>query len=203
MKHKVLLFIVLAFFLIVNTTYFWEVPLGLWAIPIFLLLIGAYILLLGVLLWLLYKVITEKGKRRARLISLTVLAAVLASVSYKPSGLIDFTQFEAEDLLVARQEGTANCMTTLKLKADGTFKERSVCFGIDETTGNYHLKHDTIYFDHIRSNNPKSLHYAFAVIRPPRYATAALAVVYFKNTNDTMGYELGIIKNNLHQQNKQ
>lgn len=197
MKHKILLFIVLSFFLMINTTYFWEIHLGSWMILISLLLMVVYVSLVGVLLWLAFKVIEEKDKRRVRMISLSVLVPVLALVFYKPSGLIDFTQFEAKDILVAQQEGTANCMTTLKLKVDGTFKERSVCFGIEETTGNYYIKRDTIYFEPIHSSNPKSLQYTFAVIRPSKYASSTMAVVYFKKPNDTIGYELGITRNNL------
>lgn len=195
-KYKILIGISIIFFLFVNTTYFWETPLGAWAIPIFLIELGLYAGLMVALLWLLYKVVVQTPGRRQRLIAISIITSVLLLVYYRPQGLIDFTKYEAADVLIAAQEGTANCRTTLRLKADHTFKERSVCFGIEETTGTYRIQNGTIYFSNIYQNNPESKQHAFALIRPSKYAATPMSVVYLKHAKDSIGYELGITKMN-------
>lgn len=175
--------------------YFWEGKLGFFAFPVFALLVVIYLTLIIALIRQIYFWIKGKFIEKQRLFKIGLLAIVLASVLYKPFGFIDFEKFEGNDLLIAEREGSANCTTTLKLKDDFTFKERSVCFGVTETKGVYHIQNDTIYFDNARGDE----HYAFAVIRPSKFSNHKIIgnLVRFKDVADTTGRELWITKNEL------
>ena len=48
MKQKVLIIATAVFFLLVNTSYFWEGKLGFYAMPVDLLLVVYYVVLAGV-----------------------------------------------------------------------------------------------------------------------------------------------------------
>src|SRR5262245_33920223 len=139
MRRKALLLTTIIFFLLVNTTYFWEGKLGMLAFPAFLLLVMVYGILLIALAWQLFQAGKEKFSDRSRLLIIVSLTAVLALTYFMPAGLIDFDILEGEDLLVAEREGTANCMTTFRFKEHLTFRERTVCFGVDEVKGTYHI----------------------------------------------------------------
>jgi hypothetical protein len=86
-----------------------------------------------------------------------------------PFGLINFDKLEGNNVLVAEKEGAANCMTTLKLKDDFTFRERSVCFGVTEIKGNFHIENDTIYFDNVSLGRHENEFYKFAVIESSKF----------------------------------
>ena len=90
-------------------------------------------------------------------------------------------------------------MTTLKLKDDFTFKEKSICFGVTEIKGNYHLQNDTIYFDNINAGRTESEFYKFAVIKPSKFDNSKILgdLIRYKNLNDTVGDFLWITKNDL------
>lgn len=127
-----------------------------------------------------------------------ILGVVLIVTFLYPGGLVDFEKYEGKDLLVARAEGSANCMTTLKLKEGNKFVERSVCFGIREVKGHYKIKRDTIFFDRI--DYPESGdYYAFAVIKQSDSTelNALGNLVRFKDYKDSVGKKLPIIKNIL------
>lgn len=115
------------------------------------------------------------------------------------SGLIDFDQFEGNNVLVAQREGAANCMTTLKLKDDFTFKEQSICFSVTENNGNYHLQNDTIYFDNVSVGVHEDKFYEFAVIEPSKFDKSGkyFELIRYKNLTDTVGHSLWITKNEL------
>jgi hypothetical protein len=199
MKQKGLIIITIAFFLIVNTTYFWEGKLGLFAMPTFLILVLVYLGLAIVLLRQLYFVFKEKFADKFRLLTLGLLAAVLSLTFFFPFGVIDFDRLSGDDLLVAQREGAANCMTTFKLKSNKTFIEKSVCFGVTEIKGNYKLVHDTIYFQNVELGRHEDGFYKFAIIRPSKYNKDSkhFDLVRFKDFSDTAGHVLWIVKNNL------
>lgn len=201
MKNKGLLITAVIFFVTVNTTYYWEGKLGLYAFPAFLILVAIFLGLGIALIRQICFLVIEKFADPKRLINIGVLAIVLALTFLRPFGLIDFDKLEGDDVLVAEREGAANCMTTLKLKDDFTFSERSVCFGISETKGNYRLQNDTIYFDNVSIGRHESGFYEFAVINPSKRENSKILgdLVRYKEVTDTKGHELWIIKNDLHQ----
>lgn len=195
MKNKGLLIITIIFFLIVNTTYYWEGKLGLFAFPAFLILVAIYFGLIIALVTQLYFSIKEKLTEKTRLINIGILTLVLTLTFLRPFGLIDFDKFEGNNILIAQREGTANCMVTLKLKDNFTFNERSVCFGVTKTKGNYHIQNDTIYFDNVS----EGWFYKFAVVKPSKFNKDGkhFDLIRYKSLTDTIGYELLIIKNDL------
>lgn len=200
LKNKGLLITTIIFFLIVNTTYYWEGKLGLFAFPVFLLLAAVYLGLVVALIRQIYFLIKEKIKVKTRLISIGLLTVVLILTFLKPFGLIDFDKLEGEDVLVAQREGAANCNTTLKLKDDFTFIERTVCFGVTEIKGEYRLQNDTIYFDNVSFGRQESDFYMFAVVQPSKFSNSGkqFDLIRYQNFQDTIGHTLWVTKNEIH-----
>ena len=147
----------------------------------------------------LFFAIREKFIDKQRLVIIGTLVFVLTVTLLKPNGLINFDKLQGKDLLVAEREGAANCMTTLKLKENNMFIERSVCFGVMEIKGNYELKGDTIFFIDIGFVRHESGYYKFAVIRKSdTEKTKYLGdIVMYKSYSDTTGRDLWITKNEL------
>ncbi|MBE8715266.1 hypothetical protein [Sphingobacterium hungaricum] len=195
-KSKGLFKIAIIFFLLVNTSYYWEGKLGLFAFPVFLLLFIVYLFLAAELLIQFFFLLKEKFADKSRLLYSGFLTTVLIVVFFRPYGLIDFEKFEADNLLIAERESVANCKTVLKLKDDFTFKERNVCFGVMESTGKYYIQNDTIYFDNVRTSILNDYHYQFAVIKTED--ENHFDFVRYESLTDTVGNGLWITKNELH-----
>ena len=187
-------------FILVNTAYFWEGQLGLWAIPVTLALIIYAVILVGLFIQQLAVAFKEKFTGKRRLLSLLLQLLILLSVCFVPTGIIDFDRLSGKDVFVAEREGAANCLTTLKLKDNGIFIQRQVCFGINEIKGNYIIKNDTIFFINITHNREVDSFYSYAVLKPSvingkKKITADLFEYY--NKTDTTGYPLWVAKNDL------
>jgi hypothetical protein len=203
LKNRGLLITTIIFFLIVNTTYYWEGKLGLFAFPVFLILVIIYFGLAIAFIRQIYFGIREKLKDKSRLLIILLLTLVLTLTFFKPFGLLNFDELEGENVLVAEREGAANCMTTLKLKDNFTFRERNVCFGVTEIKGNYHLQNDTIYFDNVSVGRHENEFYKFAVIKPSKFNKDGkhFDLTRYKSLTDTVGHELWITKNDLNKLN--
>lgn len=203
MKNRVLIISAIAFFLIVNTSYFWMTMLGRGslAMGVFFALIIIFLVLLIALLWQIYLAIRERAANKPRLVTIGVLLLVLLLTFLKPSGIINFEKFESKNVLVASAEGAANCTTTLKLKDDYKFKETVVCFGVSEVRGDYRIQNDTIYFSNINCSDIVDTceYYQFAVIEPSKFSinNNPLDLVLYKSSTDTVGYSIPIIENEL------
>ena len=100
----------------------------------------AYFGLAIALLRQIYFSVKEKFKQNHRFILIGLLTTVLLLTYFKPLGIVDFDKFEGTDILIAEREGAANCLTTLKLKDDYTFRERIGCFGVSEIKGTAKFK---------------------------------------------------------------
>ncbi|MVZ65372.1 hypothetical protein GQF61_05855 [Sphingobacterium sp. DK4209] len=111
MKNKGLLLTIIIFFLIVNTTYYWEGKLGFFAFPAFLILVIIFLGLGVALTRQIYFLIKEKFTDKKRIIIIGLLTLVLLLTFKKPFGLIDFDKLEGGNVLIAKREGSANCMT--------------------------------------------------------------------------------------------
>ena len=198
MKRNKLLLATLFFFLLVNTGHFWEWRYGFLWLVLFIITIIGYIFFPVALLIQIYLIVKEKFKNRRRVILVAVLAIVLMLTYWKPTGLINFEQWEGKDLLVAEREGSANCFTKLKLKANNTFIERSICFGIGKISGSYQIKNDTIFFSntHIEGDGK---YYQFAVIKKSESQNKKIIgeLVLYNEIADTNPHRLWIIKNEL------
>ncbi len=199
MKNKGLFITSVIFFLLVNTTYYWEGKLGLFAIPVFALLVAVYFGLAIALLRQIYFSVKEKFKQKHRFILIGVLTTVLLLAYLKPFGIVDFDKLEGTDILIAEREGAANCSTTLKLKDDSTFRERISCFGVSEIKGTFRVANDTIYFDNIKLGRQEEGFYKFAVIKPTKFDNSKIFgdLIRYKDLTDTVGDFLWIIKNDI------
>jgi len=199
MKNKILLLITFILFLIVNTAFFWEGKLGSFAMILSVILVIVYGVLTISLLYQIYLAILEKLKNKQRLISISIVAVVLVLIYFKPDGIIDFEKFQGNDLLIAEREGAANCYTTLKLKEDSKFVEKSICFGISEVTGKYSIKGDSIFFSDVQLGRDGSEYYQFAVIKQSTSENKKIIgeLKRFMNYSDTLPHELWITKNEL------
>jgi len=202
LKNKGLIITTAVFFLLVNTTYFWEGKLGFLAFPAFIILVAVYVRLLVGLFRQIYFAIKEKFKDRQRLLVMSILIIVLTLTFFRPEGFVDFDKLQGADLLIASREGGGNCTTTLKLKENNRFIERSVCFGLTEIKGTYKLINDTIYFQNVKRGRNEKEYYKFAVIKQSKYSNEKEVVdfVRYTNSNDTIEFELLITKNDLKKQ---
>lgn len=199
MKQKGLVYATIVFFLLLNTTYYWEGKMGLFAMVTFLLLILYFLILMVLFLEQVYFAAKEKFKNIQRLFLIGIMVIVLSLSFLYPNGIIDFSKFENESIFIAQREGAANCMTTLRLRDDNTFHEWNVCFGVTETKGTYHVKGDTIYFERVSHSRQDSKFYKFAIIKyPETNSEKNLGIlVRFKDNSDASGTPLWIIKNEL------
>jgi len=199
MKNKILLLTTFILLLIVNTTFFWEGKLGFFAMVLSLILVIVYGVLIISLLYQIYLAIREKFKSTQRLISISIVAVVLVLIYIRPDGIINFEKFQGNDLLIAEREGAANCYTTLKLKENKKFIEKSICFGVSEITGKYSIKGDSIFFSDVQLGRDKSEYYQFAVIKQSASENKKIIgeLKRFMNYGDTLPHELWITKNEL------
>jgi hypothetical protein len=199
MKHKGLLITTILFFLLINTTYYWEGKLGAFAVLTTLLLIITFLVLTVLLFKQIYISIKEKFIDKQRLILIVILILTLGLTFFFPGGIINFEKFESNSILIAQREGVANCMTTLRLKANKKFNERNVCFGVNDITGTYYLKEDTIFFDYDSKNRQGKRYYKFAIIKNigTNNTKHKGELVRYIDYSDTTGITLWIIKNEL------
>lgn len=167
----------------------------------FLILVIGYIVLAIGLLRQLILAIRERFTKKYRIFTIVFVLSILIITLLKPYGLVDFDKFSGQDLLIAQREGTANCMTTFKLKENNKFVERSVCFGVSEIDGDFEIINDTIYFSNVNLPRGDTSYYDFALIMPSRFGTVnnKFDLIRYENKNDTIGHELWIIKNEFNE----
>lgn len=199
MKNKGLIIITIIFFLTVNTTYYWEGKLGLFAFPAFLILVVVYLGLGFALIRQIYFAIREKFIDKVRLINIGLLTIVLILTFLSPFGLIDFDKLEGGNVLIAEREGSANCMTRLKLKDNFTFTEKRTCFGVEEMKGTFHIKNDTIYFAVQNFDRDENEFYKFATIESSKVNKDKnqFELKLYKSLTDKTVHKLWITKNDL------
>ena len=202
MKYKGLIILSVVFFLVVHTAYFWEPKLASWGLLVMLLLVIVFMTLAGLFLSHLVMLIKERFRNRQRVIVAAVLFVAAGTALLWPAGIIDFDQLAGKDLLIAKREGAANCMTVLKLKENNTFIERNMCFGTTEVKGSYTIKGDTILFTNAKPGRSNEKYYMYATIIKKNkiehgtYKTVGDLVLY-KDKKDTTGYKLWITKNDF------
>ncbi len=186
----------IAFFIVISTNNFWEGLLGFWTFPAFLLLGIIYLILLIYFIRQFVIAAKEKFADKHRVLILSVLLFVLSIVVIKPYGMINFDNLMGRDLLIAQQEGAANCTTTIKLKKGGRFLMRYICFGVTDVRGKYSIENDTIYFEYGKNQQQRTKHYEFAVIEEQNNPSDGYigTISLFINKTDTIGYPLRIIK---------
>lgn len=198
MSRIILTIVTVTFFLLVNTTYFWEGKMEEFGMFTFLGLVVYFFVLFFLLIYQVQLSIKEKHTKRKRTLLILLMMTVLNTTLLYPRGLITFEKFESPSILIAQREGAANCTTTLKLKENKQFVETSVCFGISEITGTYRVVNDTIYFENVSLGRTNEEFYEFAVIKSiPKNDRYVGEIVRFKNRTDTTGITLWVIKNEL------
>ena len=111
------------------------------ALPIF-----CSIVLLVRLIKKVYRLIKGTDRTKQNVVECLVMAASLGLIVAYPSGIVRFPNVGAPIKLKAFHEAAGGCGNTLYLREDGSFVERSVCFGIFDRKGTYRISHDTIYF---------------------------------------------------------
>jgi hypothetical protein len=200
LRYKPLIIISLAFFIVVNTQYFWETELGFGLIMIvYPALLILFITLFISLISQIYKAIRQKFKDKQQNIFILGISLVLGLTIFRPVGLIDFESFDGKTMLLAEgREGAAHCKTVLELKENKKFREREVCFGIKRCSGYYSYSKDTVQFqaDELRMNGEA---FSFGVIKSEVHIlTKAEGTLFlYRNMSDTMPQMLSINKNEL------
>lgn len=198
MKTNKLTISTLLYFLIINTSYFWEGTLEIFTIPVFLFLFIIYLVFTFLLFKNSYLVLKESFKNPNRLLLVVLLILTLTTTFLKPFGLIDFERFESKDILIAQREGVANSTMTLKLEENNTYTTKEVCFGITKTRGNYKIIGDTIYFENSNTYRAERKFYNYAVLKTKKVKNKTyFELECFSHKQDTIGHPLKIIKNKL------
>ncbi len=132
-------------FVIINTQNYWIAEIGLLLFPIFLILLIGCIVLFLILVKSAFKILHSDKKSTGAIIQWILSILLLASIIAFPGGIVE-KQY-APTKIKAFKEGAGGCGNTLYLREDGTFLDRSVCFGIQEIEGRYQISNDTIYFN--------------------------------------------------------
>jgi hypothetical protein len=160
-----------------------------------LLLLVSFLVLTGILIRQIYFTIKERFGDKKRLSLIALMSLILILAVFYPFGIINFERFEGNNLLFAQIEGSANCTVTFKFKADFTFTKRTICFGIEDVSGTYQLKGDTVFLTK-PSNRLSGIDYAYGVIeKNPGVNTKCLR--FYKSSTDTNGIAFAIIENKL------
>lgn len=201
-QYKRLIILSGVFFLVVQTSYFWELWLESLSMLLVFLLFIVFMTLAGLFVSHLVMLIKERFRNRQRLIVAAVLFVAVSTTILKPAGLIDFDRLTGKDLFIAMREGSANCQSILKLKDNNTFVERDLCFGISEIKGNYSIKGDTIFFSNVKPNRSNRQYYMYSVIKRKNkiendYYKSVGDLILYKDKKDTTGYKLWITKNDF------
>ena len=146
---KPLIFSILLF-LAVTTQFLWAKKV--WVFILYAL--GAYSLLFICVVALfvcfvrkVYRLIKGTDRTKQNGIECLVMAATLCLIVAYPLGIVRGPQEEeVPTKFKAFHEGGGGCGSTLYFREDGSFVDRSVCFGIEEKKGSYRISNDTIYF---------------------------------------------------------
>ena len=190
MKRKGLITATLLFFLLINTAYYWEADLGVFAMLSTLAMICYFFVLVFMLLGQLFFASKEKFADRQRIYLVGGMTIVLLLAFLYPRGIINFEKLEGDTVLIAQNEGAANCTTTLKLRHNKKFVQQSSCFGLSEVTGTYQIKGDTIIFENVSPGRNSTDFYKCAVLTKG-------SVHLLRSSKDTTWYPLAIIKNDM------
>ena len=167
--------------------------LGFIGMFIFFGLLGVFVVLCILLVFQLYYLLKRRFREKDRNISSAVLAGVVMITVFFPRGLIDRNMFRASNVLVAWQEGSANCRTYLELKEDNTFVETGYCFGTSEVSGNYTRSGDTIYFHNTESSDGRYGYTSrFAVLYKAENSDTFSGLLKYEDATDTFGYPMHI-----------
>jgi hypothetical protein len=201
-KYKRLIILSAVFFLVVQTSYFWEPWLEFLGLLLVFLLVIVMMTLVGLFISHLVMLIKERFRNRQRVIVAAVLFVVVCTTFLKPTGLIDFDRLADKDLFIAMREGAANCQSVLKLKDNNTFVARELCWGISEIKGAYAIKGDTIFFTNVKPGRGDNHYYMYSVIKKKNkiehgYYKSVGDLVLYKDKKDTTGHILWITKNDF------
>ncbi|MGM5630987.1 hypothetical protein O2K51_08800 [Apibacter raozihei] len=198
-SYKLLLLIVILFLLAVNTQYYWEVWIGDYALAVYLILFIGYLSLVVALLYQIYFSVEENFKNKSRLIINLLIAGILIFIYNKPMGIMNYDEWEDENLLIAEAEGIANCMIRVKFKNDQSFVERDICFGVDVMKGSYILRNDTLFlYQNFLFSRSKD-YYVFALFKTDNDGDGKSddKLLLYRSVNDTLPIMLNIRKNKL------
>jgi len=199
LKNKGLITTTIIFFIIVNTSYYWQVKLDFLAFPVFLTLFLVFLGLSIALIRQIYFAFKDRFNDKKRILTIGLLTTVLVLTFIKPFGVVNFEKFKAKNILIAEREGVAGCMMTLKLKENNTFTAKSVCFGMTETKGNFKFRNDTIYFEDVELGRGDKDFYKFAVIKPLKFNNdnKHFELLSFVSEKDTIGHGLKVTLNKM------
>ncbi len=196
MNNKSLLLTTIAFFLLVTVSDYWVWEMGMWILPITLFLVIVFMVLLIKCFFQLAKAKKEKFSNPSRNWTFAVSSILLVLIFLWPQGMINFEKLEGENILVAHREGLANCMSTIQLKPNATFKLRNVCFGLSEFKGKYEYKNDTIFYFVPNASQGHKPYYEYGTVQEIGKQGKKILIQY-QSRRDTTGVRFEITKNKL------
>lgn len=194
MKNKAQFVFAIILFVISNTAYFWQSKLGVYFLFVSAGLILSYLLLFFFILRIIFFSIKHKINDKYYLLYLLFLSFVLICPIVFPGGIINFEKYESENSIIAQREGVANCINTLKIKVDGRFVERAVCFGITEYSGKYKQFGDTLFFEYDDKLKTDLKRFEYAIIKRKVSTENIGTLTKYIGKKDTIGIVYTIIK---------
>ena len=198
MKHKTLIISTLVFFILINTTYYWEERLGRLAMPAAVALFIFYIFLLFVMAQQVYLLVKEKFRDWQRIVGASLLLFVIIITYLKPTGLFNFYRISSKEVFIAQSIGSSECITLLKLTSNNRFIEQNKCFGNTEIRGRYIQSGDTLFFMDVDMGTFENNYYQYAVIkRAVKKGPGGATLIRYQNELDKEGQSLEILRNSL------
>lgn len=198
-RYKVIFILSLLFIIVLYTVFLWVDEINfIGLLLVTAVLIISFLCLIACLIWHVALGVKDRFKDVQRNAVILFLIVIVGVAYFQPFGLITPNRLDGKDVFAAQREGSANCMSYFKLKESNRFVDETICFGIDRIEGEYRVKNDTIYFQHVELE-PNETYYKFAVIR--RTAESAYdsgTVTMYKNAADANPLALWIVKNDLH-----
>ena len=196
MRTKHLYIIVIIFFLLVQTEYYWGNNLGWFAIIWFFAMQALLVVFCGILVYQLFKLATERPFTGKRLLAIFLLSFVLLSTYLRPWGLIEFEKYETPPVLKAKAKGGGGCNNVLRLYNDSSFIDDSRCFGTERTRGKWRYSNDTIYFYEIRPGTLQETYFEFAIIKETGDNRHQYLRRY-QDRNDPHGRRMNVLHNDI------
>lgn len=156
----------------------------------FLTIIGFffYIILIIIQPFLLNDLKQDFNIKKGLFLSINSVCLILILIF--PKGIYSPKE-ERKILLVAGNEGAANCRTILSLYQNKEFKEMDICFGKTTTKGTYNISNDTIFFKVISLGKNKKNFNEYVVIEKDR------KTVYRQYRKDSLKRILNVFEINI------
>ena len=147
MKYRWDLILIIGLFIAWFFKYYIDIILGKYGFIISFTAIFIWLFLCLYTIFLILKYLIADTDVKPNVKILLIIIPLLMISLFSPNGLVNWEKLEPKNLLIARYEGTVNCQTYIKIRANNALKVSSYCFGTEHLWGKYSIINDTIFFE--------------------------------------------------------